>query len=224
VEERRYWRHRFAQRYSRADIALLAEVDEAHETLSGPATRQILKRELEHYGEQRFKQLAGISVAQIYNLRKSRNYREKRLRYEKTRPVQIASENVAGQTPQGKPGYLRVDTVHQRDLDGVKGVYHINAVDEVMPMASGRRHGTDRRTVANASAGSHAGPVSLPCPGFSLRQRAKMQEKSFEKDARGPAARKRELCVRLWTCASAMDFHDVRDPADHNEHKICASA
>jgi hypothetical protein len=31
----------------------------------------------------------------------------------------------------GRPGYLRVDTVHQGDLDGSKGVYHINAVDEV---------------------------------------------------------------------------------------------
>jgi hypothetical protein len=30
---------------------------------------------------------------------------------------------------QGRPGYLRIDTVHQGDLDGVKGVYHINAVD-----------------------------------------------------------------------------------------------
>ena len=33
--------------------------------------------------------------------------------------------------PNGKPGYIRVDTVHQGDLDGKKGVYHINAVDEV---------------------------------------------------------------------------------------------
>jgi hypothetical protein len=33
--------------------------------------------------------------------------------------------------PNGRPGYLRVDTVHQGDLDGIKGVYHINAVDEV---------------------------------------------------------------------------------------------
>jgi len=29
------------------------------------------------------------------------------------------------------PGYLRVDSVHQGDLDGVKGLYLINAVDEV---------------------------------------------------------------------------------------------
>jgi hypothetical protein len=30
-------RHRFPTRYTRADIELLAQVDEAHETLSGPA-------------------------------------------------------------------------------------------------------------------------------------------------------------------------------------------
>ena len=39
-----YQRHRFAQRYTRADIELLAGVDEAHENLSGPATRHILQR------------------------------------------------------------------------------------------------------------------------------------------------------------------------------------
>jgi len=34
--------------------------------------------------------------------------------------------------PQGKPGYLRVDTLHQGDQEGQKGVYHINTVDEVI--------------------------------------------------------------------------------------------
>ena len=29
------------------------------------------------------------------------------------------------------PGYIRIDTVHQGDQDKQKGVYHINAVDEV---------------------------------------------------------------------------------------------
>jgi hypothetical protein len=33
--------------------------------------------------------------------------------------------------PGGSPGYIRVDTIHQGDLSGEKGVYHINAVDEV---------------------------------------------------------------------------------------------
>jgi transposase InsO family protein len=37
----------------------------------------------------------------------------------------------ANAATEGRPGFLRVDTVHQGDLDGAKGVYHINAVDEV---------------------------------------------------------------------------------------------
>ena len=37
----------------------------------------------------------------------------------------------SGADPQGRPGYLRVDTVHQGDQEGSKGVYHLNAVDEV---------------------------------------------------------------------------------------------
>ena len=33
--------------------------------------------------------------------------------------------------PDGQPGFLRVDTVHQGDRDGAKGVYYVNTVDEV---------------------------------------------------------------------------------------------
>lgn len=36
--------------------------------------------------------------------------------------------------PDGRPGFLCVDSVHQGDLDGIKGVYHINAVDELTQM------------------------------------------------------------------------------------------
>ena len=113
-----YRRRRFPDRYTRADVELLASVDEAHETLSGPATRRILEREVQLYGKQEYVRLAGISVAHLYNLRKSQRYRERR------KPQ-----------PQGQPGYLRLDTVHQGDQPGggagAKGVYHINAVDEV---------------------------------------------------------------------------------------------
>src|SRR5271155_1975080 len=42
IQPVRYRRHSFPQRFSRADAELLATVDEAHETLSGPATRRIL--------------------------------------------------------------------------------------------------------------------------------------------------------------------------------------
>jgi len=33
--------------------------------------------------------------------------------------------------PEGRPGFLRVDSVHSGDWDGDKGLYFINAVDEV---------------------------------------------------------------------------------------------
>ena len=131
VKERSYRRHRFRQRYTRADIELLAAVDEAHETLSGPATRRILEREYGEYGKPEYERLAGISVAHLYNLRKQRRYRECRLSYTKTRPTLVTIGERRRPNPQGQPGYLRVDTVHQGDLDGAKGVYHIHAVDEV---------------------------------------------------------------------------------------------
>ena len=50
-----------------------------------------------------------------------------------TRRAQPKSTSASGANPfpDGRPGYLRVDSVHQGDLDGIKGVYLINAVDEV---------------------------------------------------------------------------------------------
>lgn len=131
VEVKRSHRNRFPQRYTAADTELLAEVDEAHGTLSGPATRKILYREFHEYGDRRYERLATISAAHIYNLRKTSKYRGRTMHYEKTRAVQVAIGERRCPDPQGRPGYLRVDTVHQGDLDGVKGVYHINAVDEV---------------------------------------------------------------------------------------------
>jgi transposase InsO family protein len=131
VQASTYRRRRFPQRYTRADIELLATVDEAHETLSGPATRRILQREYQHYGKPEYQRLASISVAHLYNLRHHQRYRERRLNYTKTRPTAVSIGERRRPNPQGQPGYVRVDTVHQGDRPGAKGVYHINAVDEV---------------------------------------------------------------------------------------------
>jgi transposase InsO family protein len=131
VKAASYRRHRFASKYTRADVALLASVDEAHETLSGPATRQILKREHVEYGQLEYERLATISVAQIYRLRKHAVYRQRRVWFSKTRPTPVSIGERRRPQPEGRPGYVRVDTVHQGDREGVKGVYHINAVDEV---------------------------------------------------------------------------------------------
>jgi transposase InsO family protein len=132
VRVRVYRRHHFATRYRSQDIALLAEVDDAHETLSGPATQKLLQRAYCDFGEARFANLAGISVAHLYRLRATRSYRERRIVIHPTRPTPTSIGERRRPDPQGRPGYLRVDTVHQGDdLDGSKGVYHINAVDEV---------------------------------------------------------------------------------------------
>jgi transposase InsO family protein len=131
VEPTIYRRRRFPERFTPADIELLASVDEAHETLSGPATRRILEREVELYGRQQYARLATISVAHLYNLRKSQRYRERRLNYTQTRPTTVAIGERRKPEPSGRPGYLRLDTVHQGDGPEGKGVYHINAVDQV---------------------------------------------------------------------------------------------
>lgn len=131
VEPTVYRRRRFPERFTRADIELLASVDEAHETLSGPATRRILEREVQLYGRQQYARLATISVAHLYNLRRSQRYRERRLNYTKTRSTTVAIGERRKPEPRGQPGYLRLDTVHQGDTPEAKGVYHINAVDEV---------------------------------------------------------------------------------------------
>jgi transposase InsO family protein len=131
VKESSHRRHRFASRFTLADLELLVKVDEAHETMSGPATKKILEREWEIYRHAEYERLATISVAHIYNLRRRPRYRQCRMNYSKTRAVQVAIGERRKPQPEGRPGYLRVDTVHQGDLDGIKGVYHINAVDQV---------------------------------------------------------------------------------------------
>ena len=131
VKEAVYRRRRFPTRYTRTDAALLAAVDEAHDTLSGPATRKILEREFSEFGKGEYAGLAEISVAHLYRLRQSKSYRTRRVHFTKTKPTPVSIGERRRPQPEGRPGYIRVDTVHQGDCDGVKGVYHINAVDEV---------------------------------------------------------------------------------------------
>ena len=131
IQARKSAGRKFGARYGPKDIALLAEVDEAHETLSGPATRRLLDRGWTEYADARYENMAKISASHIYNLRKRRMYRERRSTFEKTRPTPVSIGERRKPAPGGKPGYIRVDSVHQGDLDGKKGVYHINAVDEV---------------------------------------------------------------------------------------------
>ena len=121
----------FPCRYTPYDAALLAEVDEAFGQLSGPATKVVLWRMYHVYGDRRFKRLAGISNGHIYNLRRSRAYRTGRLTLRETRSTPVGFGVRRKPRPDGRPGFLRVDTVHLGDLGGRKGAYVINVVDEV---------------------------------------------------------------------------------------------
>ena len=131
VQATAYQRTKFAARYTAADVDLLAYVDQAHGNLSGPATRRILEREYNEYGQAAYQRLAKISVAHLYRLRNSAAYRKRNASYQPTRPTPIPIGERRKPQPHGSPGYLRIDTVHQGDRDGRKGLYHINAVDQV---------------------------------------------------------------------------------------------
>jgi transposase InsO family protein len=131
VQPIEYRRRRFPAKYTSRDVALLAEVDGAHDWLSGPATVRILKREYEQFGKAEYARLAEISVAHLYNLRGSLRYRKLAGQWEPTQPSAIAIGERRKPDPQGRPGFLRIDTVHQGDWEGAKGVYHLNAVDAV---------------------------------------------------------------------------------------------
>jgi len=124
-------RTQFARQYTSSDVDLLAYVDKAHGNLSGPSTRRILEREYSEYGQAAYQRLATISVAHLYRLRNSAAYRKRNTSYQPTRPTPIPIGERRRPQPQGLPGYLRIDTVHQGDQDGRKGLYHINAVDQV---------------------------------------------------------------------------------------------
>jgi len=126
-----YRRHRFPAKYTREDQVLLAEVDNAHDRLSGAATQAILRREYAVFGRKEFERLSSISVAHLYRLRQGFTYHQRHRTVHKTTPTPVRFAERRKPDPQGRPGFLRVDTVHQGDRDKEKGVYHINTIDEV---------------------------------------------------------------------------------------------
>ena len=106
----------FRRKYERADILLLAETDELHGTLSGPATLAILKRAWEVFGDERLRRLAGLSNGHLYNLRKSLAYLRRVGRKDPTHPAGVTIAARRPPRPEGQPGDLRIDTVDQGDL------------------------------------------------------------------------------------------------------------
>jgi transposase InsO family protein len=121
----------FARKYTATDVELLVEMDRAHEDVCGPAIAHLLQRAHTVYGDPRYERLADLSVSHLYNLRKRADYQAQRVSFVKTRAVCNPIGLRKAPSPNGRAGFVRIDTVHQGDLDGVKGVYHITCVDEV---------------------------------------------------------------------------------------------
>lgn len=124
-------RNRFKKIYTKEDAELLAEADNAYRRMSGNAMRKVFKDEFELYGKKDYERLAKISHGHFYRLRESDTYKEKSVTIGRTVSVNRSIGIRKKPQPGGKPGYIRADTVHQGDLEGVKGVYHVNLVDEV---------------------------------------------------------------------------------------------
>lgn len=121
----------FQKYYTEEDIKLLAKMDKLHGNLNGHATKKLCERAVNIFGETGYGKLAKISVSHLYNLRKTNGYKRSNKSFTKTQPKKSSIGVRRKPKPEGKPGYLRIDTVHQGDQDKTKGVYHINAVDEV---------------------------------------------------------------------------------------------
>lgn len=109
----------------------MAKTDELHDTPCGHAVKKLCERAHDVFDDKAYRRLTETSVSHLYNLRDSSRYKRQRRTFTKTKSKQVAIGERRKPHPEGRPGYIRIDTVHQGDQDKVKGVYHINAVDEV---------------------------------------------------------------------------------------------
>jgi hypothetical protein len=132
VKKKEYKRVKFAKVYQKNDISLAAETTRSFGYLSGPAMIKAFKREYKIFGDNQFERLAKISTSHFYNLRHTETYQNISRIFEHTKPVSCPIGERRKPAPDGSPGYIRVDTVHQGDDQELgKSVYHINFVDEV---------------------------------------------------------------------------------------------
>jgi hypothetical protein len=126
--------HGFSRRYTNDDIQLIAYLDELHDQPNGFALKKLCERAYCLFNDSAYERLATISVAHLYNLRKSKVYQRCRMVYTKTQSKASQIGERRKHAPQGLPGYIRIDSLHQGDLDKRKGVYCIDAVDDVTQM------------------------------------------------------------------------------------------
>ncbi|MBM3167442.1 MAG: hypothetical protein FJZ94_08365 [Chloroflexi bacterium] len=101
-------RHRFPRKYTLAGIALHARTNGLHDYLSGPAAKKIMEGEWAVYGHLEFGNISRISVAHLYNLRRSFLYRDMTKRYTKTKPAVVKIGERKRLNPGGNPVILEL--------------------------------------------------------------------------------------------------------------------
>ena len=104
-------RHKFEKIYKPEDIALLIKTDNLHLRMSGCATKTILKRECEVFKKEIYRNISKISASHIYNLRTTRQYVSHSLTFKKTNPVGCKIGERRRPEPEGRPGFLRIDSL-----------------------------------------------------------------------------------------------------------------
>ena len=171
IEPRASRRHRFPHRYTPADIQLLAETDAAHEGLSAPAVRRILEREFKVHRQAQYERRASISASHIYNLRRTRAYREHHVHHTKTRASAVSIGERRKPDPRGQPGFVRVDTVHQGESPKGKGSLSHQCCRHSDAMAGRGLLRNHLRGPFIASFRGDTASIPLPYPGLSFRQR-----------------------------------------------------
>jgi transposase InsO family protein len=125
----------FARKYTPQDIRLLAAMDERHDAPCLP--RRTWKNCSGAWAQHQIRPMrwsvtAGWGIVRACcGLLPPNSYTRQRHHFEKTRSKPSSIGEHRKPRPDGKPGYIRINTVHQGDLDKRKGVYHINSIDEV---------------------------------------------------------------------------------------------
>ena len=107
-------------------------MDKLHDTLCGRKVKKLCERACTLFGQSEYIALATISVSHLYNLRRSASYQRLRRHLEKTQSKTSRIGERRKPRHKGKPGFIRIYTVHKGDQDKVKGVYHVDAVAEVV--------------------------------------------------------------------------------------------
>ena len=176
-------RRPFERRYTAADIRLLAEVDATLGQMAGPATREVMRREFEVYGDGRFARLAHISIGHLYNLRKSTTYLRKRTVLDRTRPTRVAIGarrparlRSRRHRPPGRPRRQQGRLPDQRRRRG-------------HPVRVRRRRRGHLRALPGPGPRRPARPVPLRHPRLPRRQRQRVHQPPGRRAARQAARR-----------------------------------